>query len=139
MRETNRNKQVDYIIAIIVNVIVLYVGINLLKWHVPYVKESFAAVLPALYLSTGSNILGNALFLINTGTYLQITIRLIINLFSFYFLYRLYVVFPFDFSAVTNWFNTAVKVGLVLGMIGVIIGADVDISGILISRKNINP
>ena len=64
--EGNRKKEktVEYIIAIILSLILLYVFNNLLNWHIYFVTNAINEVLWIINLSLIATIIGNALLIV---------------------------------------------------------------------------
>lgn len=115
-----RSKKPDYIIAIIINVALLYVVNNLIRWDIPYLTREFAdKPLLILNISITATIIANAIFLAFDPEWFTALVRAILNLISIAFLYTFLTVFPL------NIFNDSlifwVRAVLTIGIAGLII------------------
>jgi peptidoglycan/LPS O-acetylase OafA/YrhL len=125
--ERNREKEQksEYISAIIVGLIFLYVVNNLLNWHIYFITNSFNEVLWIINLSIIATIIGNALLLLYSPERLRHVVKIIINIISFIAVYIVYKVFPFNFY--NSFYNWGFNILLILAMIGIAIATIVEI------------
>lgn len=134
MAEKKRHSRFGFLIAALVNLILIYVTGNLLNWHAPFLTKEFIKAFPYIRLSLLINFIGNLFFaFLFSGVRLRAIVRLTADVPSFIAVYTLFVVFPFDFSGY-SWLAPLASIGLVLGMIGIVIGAIVDIVRLIIGR-----
>jgi len=118
-------KNGEYIAAIIVNLIFLYIFNNLLSWHVYFVTNALNEVLWIINLSIIVTIIGNFLMLVYHPIWFRHITKIILNVFAFAAVYFVFIVFPFNFNnAFLNW---GLAVLLILAMIGIIIASLVEI------------
>ncbi|KUK73092.1 hypothetical protein [Methanobacterium sp. 42_16] len=108
----------EFIVAIIANLIFLYIVNNLLSWNLSFIAPSFQEVLWIFNLSIGASIVGNILFLIYHPGWFRSLIKIILNILSFMVAYYLYVVFPFILS---SGITVLVKIVLILVMVVLVI------------------
>lgn len=115
----------EYFVAIIFNLIFLYIVNNLLNWHVYFVLNTFNDVLWIINLSVIATIIGNVLLLLYSPERFRHVMKIILNIFAFVAVYFVYVVFPFNFY--NSFYNWAFGILLILAMIGIIIAIIVEI------------
>ena len=121
-----------YIIAIVVNALLLYVIHHLLDWNVFFVTERFSEVLWALDLSLQATILANLLFLVYDAAWFKHLAQIVLNLLSILATFILYWVFPFDFGLA--WWNQLVKFALLLAIAGMAIAIIVEFFRLVLPR-----
>jgi hypothetical protein len=118
-RSSRGERIVGYIVAIIVNAAMWYVAQNVLRWDWPFITVSFARVLPALRLSLTVSIIGNVIFMVFDARWFKAIVEAVMNAVAIYAAYTLFRVFPFEFR--TSFFDWAVKLALIGGMVGLAI------------------
>jgi hypothetical protein len=133
----NKTLKFGYIIAIIVNVILLYVIHHLLEWNVFFVTERFSEVLWALDLSLQATILANLLFLVYDAAWFKHLAQIILNLLSILATFLLYWVFPFDFGLA--WWNQLVKFALLLAIVAMGIAIIVEFFKLILPQHENKP
>lgn len=115
-----KDKKSDYVGTIIINIIFIY----LWRWlpsKLPFLADSFAAILPLFYISFVASIAANILFIIHDGRFFKGIIKTALNLFGLAILFSLYYIFPFNFSAYSvNW-DLILRILLIIGIVGTII------------------
>lgn len=94
----NMDEKREYIVAIIFNLILLFVFNNLLNWHVNFVTSALTNILWIINLSISIAILGNALLLIYHPNLFRHVMKTVINIFAFIAAFFLYMTFPFNFN-----------------------------------------
>jgi hypothetical protein len=112
-------KTSEFIAAIVVNIIILYIVNNLLSWNLSFITPSFQDVLWIFNLSITATIIGNLLFLIYHPSWFRSIIRIILNILGFLVAYYLYTVFPFTFS--NNLVTFSLEFALIVVMVVMII------------------
>ena len=122
----------EYTVAIIFNVIFLYIVNNLLNWHIYFITPSFNEVIWIINLSIIAIIIGNALMLLYRLESFRHIMKIIMNIISFIAVYFVYEVFPFNFY--NSFFNWGLSIFLILIMIGLIIASIVEV--IKLASKN---
>lgn len=132
------HRKPSYAGAIILNLILLYVVNNLLNWHVPFMTKSFVAVLTLINISLLGTIVANILFLAHDRGRFRHLLQLVLNVIAFVVTYTIYVIFPFDFR---RWpgisaLDFMVKIGLILGMVGIAIGTIVEFFRLIFAPAN---
>ena len=126
-------RRAGYIIAIIVNVVLIYVFNNLVRWGVPFIKSRLNEILWAFYLSLVATIIANALYLIYDAGWFRHLTQMGLAVLAFNSVYQLYTVFPFDFKFAI-W-EQGLRLALILAMVGTVIAFVVEL-GKLIARKD---
>ncbi|HVP17910.1 MAG TPA: hypothetical protein VMU36_02875 [Spirochaetia bacterium] len=121
----------DYVGAVVANIIVLVFVNTLLLWRQStqgIVLESWADVLWALDISLGAQIFGNLLLCFYRPPWFSALIRAFLAAAGLMSIIVFYIVFPLDFShAVGAWLNTLLKVVLIVGMAGSVIGLVIEL------------
>jgi len=92
----NPSRQAGYIIAILVNVGLIYVFNNILTWNAPYLTQDFSRCLPALTMSLAVTIFCNAVFMVYDPKYFRHLMQVVMNCFGWYSLLVFYQVLPLD-------------------------------------------
>jgi hypothetical protein len=118
-------KNSEFIGAIIANIVILYIVNNLLNWNIFFIAPTWVQVLFILNLSIVTNILANIGFLIYQRGWFRSLVQIVLNIIGFVVVYELYMVFPFVIQ--TEWIAIALKLLLILAMIGIIIATIVEV------------
>ena len=118
-------RRAGYIAAIVINIVLIFIFANLLKWEVPFLTSRFSGVLWAINLSLGVSILVNILFLVIDFAWLRHLGQFIMNIFAIFVLFMIFVIFPFTFAG-ESW-AVWVKVGLVFVMVAIGIASIVEL------------
>lgn len=116
-------RRVGYAIAVLVNLVMLVIAHNILDWGwLPFLTGDFAQVVPWISLGLIASIVANAVYQFNDTLVFKSTGQIGTNLISVFVTYRIWQVFPFDFSAYEfNW-EALVRFLLVLAMVGAGVG-----------------
>jgi len=114
----------EFIVAVIVNIIFLYIINNLMSWNISFIDPSFNEVLWIFNISIIANILANVAFLIYYSDAFRSIIQVLLDILGVLVVYYLYVVFPFVFQ--DGWFIFAVKFALIVALIAIIIATFVE-------------
>lgn len=122
------NRRVGYVVAAAVNVVVLYVVVNLLAWGwLPFLTDEFASVLPLLRLSLLATIAVNVVYLWYDPPAFRAVVQIVLSVIAVAVALRVYDVYPFDFSRYGPAWDVAARVLLILAIIGTIIGIVVEV------------
>jgi len=123
MRE---KKTGDYVGAIVGNIIVLVFMNTVLLWRQytqGVVLASWADILWAVNVSLGAQIVGNFLLCFYRPSWFSALMRAAFAATGLMSAIVFFIVFPLDFSRLVGaWLNTTLKVLLMMGMAGAIIG-----------------
>ena len=124
-------KKSEYIGAIVVNIILLYIFNNLVNWHIYFITGAFNEVLWIINLAVIAVIIGNILLLIFNPEWFRHIVKIILNIFVITAVYSIYSIFPFNFSSfLTDW---SVTIALIFVMIGIVIATIVELFLLIIS------
>ena len=110
-------RQVGYIVAIIVNAVILTIAHNLTSWGLPFVTSAFPETLWAINLSLSATIIANACFLVYDAPWFRDLAQIVLNIFAVVVALVTYRVFPFDFGDARA--NDLARLG-VLGLAGLL-------------------
>jgi hypothetical protein len=124
-RNIKREQKSEYFVAIIFNIIFLYIVNNLLNWQVYFITNSFNEVLWIINLSIIISIIGNIVLLLYSPERFRHVMKIILNIVSFIAVYFVYIVFPFNFY--NSFYDWGFSILLILAMIGIIIAIIVEI------------
>ena len=134
-RRGDKNRTGEYVGAIIANLVLIWVFGKLSEW-LPFLTESFSAVLPLFYISFAAAVIANFFFIIYDGRLFRSLMRVILNLISIAILVTLYYVFPFDFSAYQNYdWNLIARIIIAFSIFGTAIGAIIEFFQTLSVKK----
>jgi hypothetical protein len=113
-----------YVIAIAVNVVMLYVVNNLLAWNLlPFLTDDFGRVLWLIDISLLATIVVNLIYLAYDQSWFRSLGQIGLNLISLVVAVRMYQVFPFDFSrSAFDWTQIA-RVVIIFTILGTAVGA----------------
>jgi len=134
-RNRKREQKSEYFVAIIFNLIFLYIVNNLLNWHVYFITNAFNDVLWIINLSIIATIIGNALLLLYSPERFRHVIKIVLNIFAFIATYFVYEVFPFNFY--NSFYNWGINILLILAMIGIVIATIVEIYLLVTGRPKL--
>jgi len=119
----------NYIVAVIGNIILLVVLNKLPDWNFHVLAPSYRDVLWVINLSLGVQVAGNSLLIFFHPLYLHHLGQAIFSAFSAFAAWRIYQVFPFDLTSVTDaigWFDTFLKVLIMVVFVGTVIGGSLN-------------
>ncbi len=119
-RTTSR---IGYAIAVVVNLVLLFVVKNLLAWDwIPFLTDDFEQLLPIVNLSLVVGAGANFAFIFYNAHWFRSVGQIVQNVVSLFVIVVTLKVFPFDFSPYSiNW-ATIARVVLILAAVGVAIG-----------------
>ncbi|MGI9597712.1 MAG: hypothetical protein ACR2QK_16230 [Acidimicrobiales bacterium] len=130
--ETRRSRRAGYVVAIVINAVLLYVANNLLSWDLlPFLTDDFDRVLPAVNLSLAVTIAVNGLRIIYDAPWFTRSSEIVSMLFSIAASVRLFNVFPFDFDDYSSVWEPFVRVLILIAIIGSAIGVIVQLFKLL--------
>lgn len=124
-RNIKREQKSEYFVAIIFNLIFLYIVNNLLNWNIYFITNTFNDVLWIINLSIIIAIIGNILLLLYSPERFRHVVKIILNIISFIAVYIVYTVFPFNFY--NSFYDWAFGILLILAMIGIVIAVVIEI------------
>lgn len=116
-------RRLGYGIAVIVNVVMLVVAVNILDWGwLGFLTSDYADLVPWISLSLIASIVVNLVYQFEDSPVVRSSGQLSVNLISLFVMYQALHVFPFDFTAYEfNW-SIVARIVLILAMVGAGIG-----------------
>lgn len=115
----------EFIVAVIGNVIILYIVNSLLSWDLGFITSAFQDVLWIFNISICATIIANLIFLAYHPGWFRSLVKIILNTLSFLVCYYLYTIFPFIFSQAA--YTIILKIILIFGMVALIIASLVEV------------
>ena len=121
-------RRIGYVIAVLVNLALLFVVINILEWDVlPWLTDDFSEVVTWIGFSLAASIALNLGYLFKETQPFKSLGRIVVDLISIAVTFRIFRVFPFDFSQYSfNW-EIVTRLVLALAMAGAGIGVMTEI------------
>jgi hypothetical protein len=117
-RSAKPGAEVGYVVAIIINGMLLYVVRHLVEWDiVPFLTDEFDQVVPIISLSLIASVVVNGLRLAGVPNWLALLGDLISTTISLVATLRIYTVFPFDFDDGVPW-DLAARGLLIIALFG---------------------
>lgn len=95
LKDDKKEKWYDYLLAILINLIFLYIVNNLLYWNISFIAISFADVLWAINLSLVVAIVANVSFILYDPPWYKIVAKILMNFTALIAAFTLLTVFPF--------------------------------------------
>jgi hypothetical protein len=118
-----------YLVAIVINVVLVIVVNNVLAWDVlPFLTDEFGALLWLINGSLLATILVNFVYLAYDARWFKSLGQIGLNVISLVVSVRMYQVFPFDFSSLESDWSWLIRLLLVLGMVGLGVGIIVELA-----------
>lgn len=116
-------RRTGYVVAILVNLALLLVVVNLLEWNLlPWLTDDFSTVVPWIGFSLVATVALNFAYLFEDSRPLRSLGQIVLNLISIVVTSQVFRVFPFDFSQYSfNW-EVVARLLLVLAMVGAGVG-----------------
>ncbi|MGD2101991.1 MAG: hypothetical protein PVG83_07120 [Acidimicrobiia bacterium] len=110
-------------LAVAINVALLYVVQNLASWDVlPFLTTEFDEVVPWISVSLIVSILANVVYMVYDRPMLRPVGDILTNLASLAAAWRVFQVFPFDFSDYAFPWDVLTRVVLIVGIVGTFVG-----------------
>ncbi len=114
---------IGHLIAIAVNLVLLYVVRNLGEWDVlSFLTDDYDQVIGPLSVSIIATIIGRAIRIVFPGRRIGLLIDGVVTVFGFYALLRVFQVFPFDFDPDGFRWDLVARFVLIVGLLGSAIG-----------------
>lgn len=136
-RMTKRNKEKkgkksEYIAAIVVNIILLYIFNNLLNWHLYFITNALNDILWIINAAIIVTIVGNILLLAYNQEWFRHVMKIILNIVAIVAVYNIFTVFPFHFNSfLIDW---SVTIALIFIIVGIAIATIVELFLLIIGR-----
>ena len=98
-RVVEGTRRFGYVVAVLVNIVLLFVVNNLLAWGVPgFLTEDFNTVLPIVNVSLVASAIVNVVYLVNDDRWFKSLSQAGLAAISLVVAIRTLTVFPFDFA-----------------------------------------
>ena len=131
-----KHRPFEYIVAAVINVVVLYLVNRVPGWNISVVLPSFSEVLLPLRIYLIAQIAGNAVLVFYHPNYFHHSVQLVFSLLGVFVSIVMLSVFPFDFStSIGPWLNQVARVVLTVGAVGSGVSALVNLVGALRSSR----
>ena len=131
-RRSRPARQAGYVVAIVINALILWVANNLLAWGwLSWLTDDFVDVLPAINASLIVTIIAYALFIAYDGEWFRALGDIVTGIYSLLAGIAMWQVFPFDFSAYAFDWALVARWVVGLGIFGVSIGVLVNVVKLL--------
>lgn len=129
--------QIGYGIAIGISLVLIYVVQNLERWNfLAFLAEDFAEVVPWITFSLLAGALAYLLYILYDSQTLRWAGEIVTNVITIVVTWRVFTVFPFDFTAYEFPWNTLTRFILIVVMVGATIGSGVNLAKIVNSESN---
>ena len=116
-------RSVGYGIAILINLVLLYVVQHLMEWGIaPFLTEDFTGLVPLITVSLSVSVAVYVIYLFDDRPTIKSVGQIVTNLVSLFVTVQVFTVFPFDFTGYDFDWSTLVRVILILGMVGTVFG-----------------
>lgn len=115
-------RRTGYVVAIVMNLLLLYVANNLLDWNVlSFLTAAFGSVVWLINLSLAGTILANVVWLGYDVAWFKALSQIGLNLISAVVSIRMYQVFPFDFSQSQFDWAPITRLVIIFTLIGLVL------------------
>lgn len=116
-------RRFGYGVAVMINVAMLIVVQYIYDWGwLPFLTVEFAEVVPWISFSLMASILANLVYQFNEAPPVKSSGQILVNLISIFVSYRVFQIFPFDFTGFDFDWAIVVRIVLILAMVGAGIG-----------------
>ncbi len=116
-------KRFGYLLAGVINAVLVYVVHNLLTWDVaPFLTDAFEKVVPIITISLVATAIFNVIYLFFDPAWFKSLTQIGLLGISIAATVRFYQVFPFDFSDYDFDWATLANVVMILAIVGAAIG-----------------
>lgn len=138
-RKIKEPKKTDFFIAIVINIVFIYIINHVFEWNLNIILKSFALCLPLLNFSLGTTIFGNFLLLFSNNLRFRSLVYTVTNFFSAIAIFRVYKVFPFIFTEAFPFdINLFIRAILLLAVIGAGVAMILEFLNWLLAPKDKN-
>ncbi len=111
-----------HLVAIAVNLVLLYVVRNLGRWDVvPFLTADYDQVVDPITVSIVATIIGRAVRIVVPGRRVGLVVDAATTIVGFYALFRIFMVFPFDFSPYDVRWDLLARFVLIVALFGSVV------------------
>ena len=130
--------QIGYGITIGLNLVLIYVVLNIEGWNLlPFLTEQFGEVVPWIALSLLVGALAYLVYILYENQMLRLAGEIVTNSITIVVTWKVFTVFPFDFSAYEFPWAVLVRFMMIVVVIGAAVGAAVNIVKIINSGRTV--
>lgn len=115
-----------YLGNIVIYLILIFIASNLYYWNTPHLTVTYNSVVPILLYIFLSSVIANIIYIFYNHDWIKSMIQALLFLAIVYFIYKLLMVYPFDFVSST-FADTLAKVVIVFLLITAFVGFIVEI------------
>lgn len=120
--------QIGYGIAIGLSLVLIYIVQNLEHWNfLPFLTGEFGQVVPWITFSLIVGVLAYITYILYDSQALRWTGEIVTNIITIVVTWRIFTVFPFDFTAYEFPWSILTRIVLVAAMVGASIGVAVNV------------
>jgi hypothetical protein len=131
-RRSRPSRQAGYVVAVVINALILWVANNLLAWGwFPWLTDDFAEALPAINASLIVTIIAYALFVAYDGEWFRALGDIVTGVYSLLAGIAMWRVFPFDFTEYAFAWDLMARFVIGVGIFGVSVAILVNVVKLL--------
>ena len=120
--------RVGYAVAVVMNLVLLFVVNNLLAWGwIPFLTDDFERLLPIVSLSFAVGAIANAAFVFYNAQWFRSVGQIAENVVSLFVIVFTLKIFPFDFSSYGIDWASITRIVMILTGIALLIGTIVEV------------
>lgn len=125
-------RRFGYGVAIVINLFLVWFVGNLMGWElVAFLEPEFADLVPLIQLGLWVTIAANVVYMMNDRSFSTRAARLVVDIVNLFVTFRVFDVFPFDFSAhAFNW-SFVFRAVLVIALVATAISGIVHAGGLV--------
>lgn len=125
-------RRFGYAVAIGINLLLVWVIGNLAHWElVAFLTAEFADLVPLLQLGLWVTIVANVVYFMDDRSFATRAARLVVDVVNLFVTFRVFDIFPFDFSAHSfNW-GFVFRAILLIALVGTAVSAVVHLSQLI--------
>jgi hypothetical protein len=125
-------RRFGYGMAIAINLFLVWFVGNLMEWElVAFLTAEFADLVPLIQLGLWVTIAANVVYILDDRSFSTRAARLVVDIVNLFVTFRVFDVFPFDFSAHSfNW-GFVFRAVLVIALVGTAISAVIHVGQLL--------
>lgn len=125
-------RRFGYGVAIAINLVLVWVVGNLLEWELlGFLTAEFADLVPLIQLGLWVTIAANVVYAMDDRSFATRAAKLVVDVVNLYVTFRVFDVFPFDFSAHTFDWGLVFRGVLLIALVGTAISALVHVGELL--------
>jgi len=122
-KEERPESRLSYLIGAVINLLVFYAIQKIPEWNIVFITEEYREVQGLLSFSVLVQAVGGLVLMVLHTVRMHHLLHVIFNFITMYVLYRLIVVFPFDFAAAGLPFvGPVLRVLLIISLMAALIG-----------------